>query len=200
MKTSVPKRPSAAAATFAAIAATMALAASCRTVPTPRIGDAGRRPLPGSATASANGAPLPVEAYVPGPIVRVGIIVDGPRAVVTADSGLIVREAGALAREVPLPAGHFRGHRSPRRGEPVPGPGGEPHRPARGGRPGRARPRSGEGGIGRRAGATRRTPGRCAPATSAPATRRSRSRRGSSSRACPAAGSPKSRASPRRAG
>jgi stage II sporulation protein D len=85
----------------------MALAASCRTVPTPRIGDAGRRPLPGSAAASTNGAPLPIEAYVPGPIVRVGIIVDGPRAAVTAESGLIVREAGALAREVPLPRATF---------------------------------------------------------------------------------------------
>ena len=107
MRTSVPKRPSAAAATFAAIAATMALAASCRTVPTPRIGDAGRRPLPGSAAASTNGAPLPVEAYVPGPIVRVGVVVDSPRAAVTAESGLIVREAGALAREVPLPRATF---------------------------------------------------------------------------------------------
>jgi stage II sporulation protein D len=85
----------------------MALAASCRTVPTPRIGDAGRRPLPGSAAASTNGAPLPVEAYVPGPIVRVGVVVDSPRAAVTAESGLIVRETGALAREVPLPRATF---------------------------------------------------------------------------------------------
>jgi len=102
----LPRRPSAAAALSAAIAATMALAASCRTVPTPRIGDAGRRPAAGSAAASTTG-PLPVEAYVPGPIVRVGIIVDGTRAVVSAESGLIVREAGPLAREVPLPRATF---------------------------------------------------------------------------------------------
>jgi stage II sporulation protein D len=103
----LPKRPSAAAALSAAIAATMALAASCRTVPTPRIGDAGRRPAAGSAASSTTGGPLPVEAYVPGPIVRVGIIVDGARAVLSAESGLIVREAGPLAREVPLPRATF---------------------------------------------------------------------------------------------
>lgn len=102
----LPKRPSAAAALSAAIAASMALAASCRTVPTPRIGDAGRRPAAGSAATSTAG-PLPVEAYVPGPIVRVGIIVDGTRAVVSAESGLIVREAAPLAREVPLPRATF---------------------------------------------------------------------------------------------
>jgi cell division septation protein DedD len=85
----------------------MALAASCRTVPTPRIGDAGRRPAAGSAAASANGAPLPVEAYVQGPIVRVGIVVDSARSVVTAESGLIVREAGPLAHEVPLARATF---------------------------------------------------------------------------------------------
>ncbi len=50
---------------------------------------------------------MPVEAYVPGPIVRVGIIVDGTRAVVSAESGLIVRVAGPLAREVPLPRATF---------------------------------------------------------------------------------------------
>ncbi|HEU0094385.1 MAG TPA: SpoIID/LytB domain-containing protein [Vicinamibacteria bacterium] len=103
----LPKRPSAAAALSAAIAATMALAASCRTVPTPRIGDAGRRPAAGSAASSTTGGPLPVEAYVPGPIVRVGIIVDGARSVLSAESGLIVREAGPLAREVPLPRATF---------------------------------------------------------------------------------------------
>ncbi|HEY8150228.1 MAG TPA: hypothetical protein VIK51_15075, partial [Vicinamibacteria bacterium] len=102
----LPKRPSAAAALSAAIAATMALAASCRTVPTPRIGDASR-PVAGSAATSTTGGPLPVEAYVPGPIVRVGIVVDGARAVVSAESGLIVREAGPLAREVPLPRATF---------------------------------------------------------------------------------------------
>src|SRR5260221_8661950 len=85
----------------------MALAASCRTVPTPRIGDAGRRPAAGSAATSTTGGPLPVEAFVPGPIVRVGIIVDGTRAVVSAESGLIVRVAGPLAREVPLPRATF---------------------------------------------------------------------------------------------
>ena len=103
----LPRRPSAAAALSAAIAATMALAASCRTVPTPRIGDAGRRPAAGSAASSTTGGPLPVEAYVPGPIVRVGIIVDGARSVLSAESGLIVREAGPLAREVPLPRATF---------------------------------------------------------------------------------------------
>jgi len=103
----LPKRPSAAAAFFAAIAAMMALAASCRTVPTPRLGDAGRRPAAGSAGASTNGAPLPVEAFVPAPIVRVGIVVDAARTVVAAESGLVVREGGPLAREVPLPRATF---------------------------------------------------------------------------------------------
>ena len=103
----LPKRPSAAAAFFAAIAAMMALAASCRTVPTPRLGDAGRRQAAGSAGASTNGAPLPVEAFVPAPIVRVGIVVDAARTVVAAESGLVVREGGPLAREVPLPRATF---------------------------------------------------------------------------------------------
>ena len=103
----LPKRPSAAAALLAAVAATMALAASCRTVPTPHIGDAGRRPAGGAVAAAADGSPLPVEAFVPGPIVRVGIIVDGARSMVSAESGVVVREAGPLAREVPLPRATF---------------------------------------------------------------------------------------------
>ena len=65
-----------------------------------------RRPA-GSAAAAANGASLPVEAFVPGPIVRVGIIVDGARSVVTGGVGLIVREAGPLAHEVPLARATF---------------------------------------------------------------------------------------------
>src|SRR5438128_1827828 len=102
---SLPPQPSAAAAFVAAVAATMALAASCRTVPRPRVAEPGRRPsMPGAAAA----APLPVEAYVPGPIVRVGIVVDAPRATVSADGGVIVRETtGAAPREVPLPRATF---------------------------------------------------------------------------------------------
>ena len=103
----LPRRPSAAAAFLAAVAATMALAASCRTVPGPRIGDAGRRPSAGPAAATTTGAPLPVEAYVPAPIVRVGIVVDARRAAVFADSGVTVREVGASPRQVTLPRATF---------------------------------------------------------------------------------------------
>jgi stage II sporulation protein D len=103
----LPRRPSAAAAFLASIAASMALAASCRTVPGARVGDPSRRPA-GTAAVSAPGAPLPVEAYVAGPIVRVGIVVDAVRATVSADSGVIVREAAQPApREVPLPRATF---------------------------------------------------------------------------------------------
>jgi stage II sporulation protein D len=103
----LPKRPSAAAAFLAAIAASMALAASCRTVPGPRMGDPARRPTAGTAAATT-GAPLPVEAYVPGPIVRVGVVVDAARAMVAADSGVVVREATTpLPREVPLARATF---------------------------------------------------------------------------------------------
>jgi stage II sporulation protein D len=102
----LPRRRSAAAAFMAAVAASMALAASCRTVPGPRIGDAGRRPEP-AAAASTAGAPLPVEAYVQAPIVRVGIIVDAPRASVSAGSGVMVRETGALPRAVSVARATF---------------------------------------------------------------------------------------------
>ena len=103
----LPRRPSAAAAFLAAIAASMALAASCRTVPPPRLGEPGRRPDAGGAAASVTG-PAPVEAYVQRPIVRVGVVVDAPRTVVSADSGVIVRAGtGAAGREVPLPRATF---------------------------------------------------------------------------------------------
>jgi stage II sporulation protein D len=103
----LPRRPSTAAVFMAAIAASMALAASCRTVPGPRIGDAARPPDV-AAGAAAAGAPLPVEAYVPAPIVRVGVIVDAARTAVTAESGVIVREgSSALPRQVPLARATF---------------------------------------------------------------------------------------------
>ncbi|HEV7501510.1 MAG TPA: SpoIID/LytB domain-containing protein, partial [Vicinamibacteria bacterium] len=102
----LPRRPSAAAAFLAAIAASMAMAASCRTVPGPRIGEAGRRPE-GGGTSRSSGGPLPVEAFVPAPLVRVGVVVDAARAAVTATSGLVVREAGPNAREVPLARATF---------------------------------------------------------------------------------------------
>jgi len=98
----LPRRPSAAAAFVAAIAASMALAASCRTVPGGRAGDPSRGPQPGSA-AAGGAAPTPVEAYVAAPIVRVGIVVDAPRSVISADSGLVLRESAPVAREVTLP-------------------------------------------------------------------------------------------------
>ncbi|PYQ49088.1 MAG: hypothetical protein DMF78_19350 [Acidobacteria bacterium] len=45
---------------------------------------------------------------MPGPIVRVGIVVDAPRATVSADGGVIVRETTRAApREVPLPRATF---------------------------------------------------------------------------------------------
>ena len=67
----------------------MAVAASCRTVPGPRLGDAGNPPQ-ASVEGTGGGAPLPVEAYVPAPIVRVGIVVDGSKSVVSAPAGVIV--------------------------------------------------------------------------------------------------------------
>src|SRR5262249_49459244 len=102
---SLPPQPSAAAAFLAAAAASWATAASCRTIPGRRVADAGRRPaIPGSATSG----PAPVEAYVPGPIVRVGIVVDATRSVVTAEGGVVVRETTTgVAREVPLPRATF---------------------------------------------------------------------------------------------
>src|SRR5207237_556503 len=102
---SLPPQPSAAAAFVAAVAATMALAASCRTVPGPRMADPGRRPTAPGAHAAL---PLGVEAFVPGPIVRVGVSVDAPRATLSADGGLVVRgTTGGTSREVPLPRATF---------------------------------------------------------------------------------------------
>jgi peptidoglycan hydrolase-like amidase len=103
----LPRRPSTAAAFLAAVAASMALASSCRTVPGPQVGDPGRRPNAGAAEASTAGASLPVEAYVPAPVVRVGIIVDAARASVSAESRVTVREAGTPPREVSLPRATF---------------------------------------------------------------------------------------------
>src|SRR5262249_61316205 len=90
---------------LAAVDEFMAVAGSCRPLPRAPTAAPGRQPaLPGGLTS----APAPVEAYVPGPIVRVGIVVDAPRSVVSADGGLVVREAtGTALREVPLPRATF---------------------------------------------------------------------------------------------
>jgi stage II sporulation protein D len=101
MARALPRRPSAAVAFLAAIAASMALAASCRTVPGGRIGAPGRPPQDGTATASTGG-PAPVEAYVAAPIVRVGVVVDAARSVISAPSGLVVRQSAPVPREVTL--------------------------------------------------------------------------------------------------
>jgi stage II sporulation protein D len=103
---SLPPQRSAAAAFVAAVAATMALAASCRTVPRPRVGEPGRRP--NTAGAATTTAPAPVEAFVLGPIVRVGVVVDAARSTVSAEGGVVVREVtSGPPREVPLARATF---------------------------------------------------------------------------------------------
>jgi stage II sporulation protein D len=83
----------------------MAVAASCRTVPRPRA-EAPDRPatVPGAA---APGVPTTAE----GPLIRVGILVDVPRASLSADSGVVVRGevAGHGSREVPVQRATFVG-------------------------------------------------------------------------------------------
>jgi stage II sporulation protein D len=74
----------------------MALAASCRTVPrtAPTFPDARPSPIAG---AEAGGAAVPGQV----PIVRVGIFVDVPRASISADRGLIIRDSDGRERRVP---------------------------------------------------------------------------------------------------
>ncbi len=92
------RRPSAAAALIASVAVTWALAASCRTIPQGRAG-VPSLPPPGPETIPPSSA-LSVEALVPPPIVRVGIVVEAPRASLAADSGVVVRAGrGASGRE-----------------------------------------------------------------------------------------------------
>jgi stage II sporulation protein D len=50
---------------------------------------------------------LPIESLVPGPVIRVGVLVDVAHASVTAESGLTVREAVSPWREVSLPRATF---------------------------------------------------------------------------------------------
>ena len=77
----------------ATIAATMALAASCRTVPrTAPTLPAAPAPRTGTPTTGAPAAQLPV--------VRVGILVDVPRASISAERGLVIRDADGRERRV----------------------------------------------------------------------------------------------------
>jgi peptidoglycan hydrolase-like amidase/cell division septation protein DedD len=81
------------ASVAATIAAAMALAASCRTVP--RSGPAAH--APGAPAAVENPAP-PAAADVP--IVRVGVLTDVPRATISAERGLVVRAADGRERRI----------------------------------------------------------------------------------------------------
>jgi len=81
-----------------AVAASIAVAVACRTVP--------RRPVGAPTQAFA------VEAYVPAPRLRVGILTDVARVQVSADSGVVawlasVNPSGDL-RAMPTPAVNFR--------------------------------------------------------------------------------------------
>jgi stage II sporulation protein D len=79
-------RRSPARALVAAVAVTMAVAASCRTVPRPRAG-APEAPAPGPAQLPGGTAPTTAD----GPNIRVGVLVDVPRASLSADSGVMVQ-------------------------------------------------------------------------------------------------------------
>jgi stage II sporulation protein D len=83
-----------AASVAATIAAAMALAASCRTVPR----TAPVRPGPAPAAEQAAGVTPGAAAL---PVVRVGILADIPRAVLSAPRGLVIREADGRERRVP---------------------------------------------------------------------------------------------------
>ena len=83
------------AALAATIAATMALAASCRTVPR----TAPVRPEAAPPRAAAPSDPARGADIVP--VVRVGILVDVARVTITADGGVLVREADGRERRVP---------------------------------------------------------------------------------------------------
>ena len=84
-----------AASLAATIAATMALAASCRTVP--RTAPVHPDARPPQATTST-GVPSGTQGIVP--VVRVGILIDVPRASISADDGIVVREADGRERRV----------------------------------------------------------------------------------------------------
>jgi stage II sporulation protein D len=85
-----------AASVAATIAAAMALAASCRTVPRTAPVMPGQGPA--QATEQAAGQASGASAV---PVIRVGILTDAPRAVVSAPRGLIIREADGRERRVP---------------------------------------------------------------------------------------------------
>jgi stage II sporulation protein D len=73
----------------AALAAALALAASCRTVPTAALRPQGPE------------APRPAaEAYVPPPVLRVGILTEAPRVSIGADSGVTVLSIGSAGSAV----------------------------------------------------------------------------------------------------
>jgi peptidoglycan hydrolase-like amidase len=84
------------ATVVAAGAVTIAIVVACRTLP----------PKP---PAAAKGS-FSVEAFVPTPLVRVGILTNLPHVQVTADSGVVVwvRGTGAALRAVPMPSVNFR--------------------------------------------------------------------------------------------
>src|SRR5262249_57800909 len=71
----LPPQRSGAVAVLAAVAASMALAGSCRTLPRAPTAAPGRQPAPPRGLTPA---PAPVQAYVPGPIVRRRLPVDPP--------------------------------------------------------------------------------------------------------------------------
>jgi stage II sporulation protein D len=75
-------------ATAAAISIVMGLSGSCRTVP---------RNEPAVMPPSA--APPGVEATIAPPVMRVGVVVDGSRASIAADSGVVIRSSGPGPQE-----------------------------------------------------------------------------------------------------
>jgi stage II sporulation protein D len=98
-------RRSPARALVAAIAVSMSVAASCRTVPRQRPDG------PGVPPAAVRPVPSPTAAAPGGPLIRVGILVDVPRASLSADSGVIVRGevAGRGPRDVKVQRATFVG-------------------------------------------------------------------------------------------
>jgi stage II sporulation protein D len=75
------------------MAATLALAASCRTVPRTAPVRPDARPPQAPVATAPSGAQV-------APVVRVGILVDVPRVSVSADGGILVREADGRERRV----------------------------------------------------------------------------------------------------
>lgn len=82
-----------AASLAATIAATMALAASCRTVPRTA------PTLPNTRPAEAAVPAVPSDSHIV-PVVRVGILIDVPRASIAAPGGILVRAADGRERRV----------------------------------------------------------------------------------------------------